>query len=70
MREREALVEKRPDPKIDGTVRWRRMDLGSLIANRFHIRLHERTTGKLLHRLEFAKLSVRPQAGPDSPVRI
>jgi hypothetical protein len=46
------------------------MNLASLIANGFHIRLHERTTGKLLHRLEFAKLSVRPRAGPVSPVPI
>jgi transposase len=70
MRELEALAENRLDPKTGGGVRWRRMDLASLIANRFHVRLHERTTGKLLHRLEFAKLSVRPQAGPVSPVPI
>ena len=61
MRELEALVEKGPDSKTDGVVRWRRMDLASLIANCFHVRLHERTVGKLLHKLDFAKLSVRPR---------
>jgi transposase len=55
MRELEALVETSSDPQTDGVVRWRRMDLVSLIANHFHVRLHK---------LDFAKLSVRPQAGP------
>jgi transposase len=37
------------------------VDLQALIERRFAVRLHERTVGKLLHRLGFARLSVRPK---------
>jgi transposase len=67
MRELEALVERGPDPKTDGVVRWRRIDLATHIATRFHVTLHERTVGKLLHKLDFAKLSVRPQHPKSTP---
>ena len=56
-----AVVEQGPDPDRDGVVRWRRVDLRALIEARFGVRLHERTVGKLLHRLGFARLSVRPK---------
>jgi transposase len=56
-----AVVERGPDPDRDGVVRWRRVDLRALIEARFGVRLHERTVGKLLHRLGFARLSVRPK---------
>lgn len=56
-----AVVERGPDPDRDGVVRWRRIDLQALIDTRFAVRLHERSVGKLLHRLGFARLSVRPK---------
>ena len=56
-----AAVERGPDPGRDGVVRWRRADLRALIEARFAVRLHERTVGKVLRRLGFARLSVRPQ---------
>ena len=59
--ELEAVVERGPDPDRDGVVRWRRVDLKALIEARFAVRLHERSVGKVLHRLGFARLSVRPQ---------
>ena len=37
------------------------VDLQALIQARFAVALHERSVGKLLHRLGFARLSVRPQ---------
>jgi hypothetical protein len=54
-------VERGPDPDRDGVVRWRRIDLKALIETRFAVRLHERSVGKVLRRLGFARLSVRPQ---------
>jgi hypothetical protein len=43
-------------------VRWRRVDLRALIEARFAVRLHERcSVGKVLRRLGFARLSVRPR---------
>src|SRR4051794_28346901 len=56
-----TAVERGPDPDRDGVVRWRRVDLRALIEARFGVRLHERSIGKVLHRLGFARLSVRPQ---------
>src|ERR687886_1047513 len=56
-----TAVEQGPDPDRDGVVRWRRVDLKALIEARFAVRLHERSVGKLLRRLGFARLSVRPK---------
>ena len=56
-----AAVERGPDPDRDGVVRWRRVDLQALIETRSAVRLHERTVGKVLRRLGFARLSVRPK---------
>jgi transposase len=54
-------VDQGPDPDRDGVVRWRRVDLRALIEARFAARLHERSVGKVLRRLGFARLSVRPR---------
>jgi transposase len=56
-----AAVDQGPDPDRDGVVRWRRVDLRALIETRFAVRLHERSVGKVLRRLGFARLSVRPR---------
>jgi len=56
-----TAVERGPDPERDGVVRWRRVDLQALIETRFTVRLHERSVGKVLRRLGFARLSVRPR---------
>jgi transposase len=61
MAELETIVETGPDPATDGVVRWRRIDLQAVIAQRFGVAVHERTVGKLLRKLDFARLSVRPQ---------
>ena len=55
-----AVVQQGPDPERDGIVRWRRIDLQALIEARFEVRLHERSVGKLLRRLGFTRISVRP----------
>ena len=56
-----AVVERGPDPDRDGVVRWRRIDLKALIKARYDVELHERSVGKVLRRLGFARLSVRPR---------
>src|SRR5690349_3740782 len=56
-----TAVEQGPDPDRDGVVRWRRVDLRALLETRFAVRLHERSVGKVLRRLGFTRLSVRPQ---------
>jgi transposase len=61
------IVEAGPDPAVDHVVRWRRMDLRRVIRGRFGVELHERSVGKLLHRLGFARLSVRPKHPKSDP---
>lgn len=64
----EVWVESGPDPaQHDGLVRWRRVDLRDLIAREFGVALHERSVGKLLRRLDFRRLSVRPQHPESDP---
>jgi transposase len=53
-------VEDGPDRKTDGVVRWRCADLRDRIATKFDVRLHERSVGKLLKKLNFGSVSVRP----------
>src|SRR3954454_23866159 len=56
-----AAVERGPDPDRDGVMRWRRVDLKALIEARYGVALHERSVGKVLRRLGFARISVRPR---------
>jgi len=56
-----AAVERGPDPDRDGVARRRRVDLRALIETRFAVRPHERTVGKVLRRLGFTRLPVRPR---------
>jgi transposase len=55
------LVESGPDRAMHGVVRWRRVDLQQLIAERFGVAYHERTVGKILHQLGFSHISARPR---------
>jgi transposase len=55
------LVETGPDRAVHGVVRWRRIDLKHLIAERFGVAYHERTIGKILHQLGFSRISARPR---------
>jgi len=63
--EQEAVVagwvEQGPDLARDGVVRWRCIDLQDRIGREWGVHLHERTVGKLLRKLAFRRLSVRPQ---------
>src|SRR3954447_10922170 len=54
-------VEQGPDLERDGVIRWRCVDLQQRILQEFAVALHERTVGKLLRKLSFRRLSVRPQ---------
>src|ERR671917_605039 len=53
------LVETGPDQAVHGVVRWRRVDLQRLIAERFGVVYHERTVGKILKQLGFSHISAR-----------
>jgi len=55
------LVESGPDRAVHGVVRWRRVDLQRVVAERFGVEYHERTIGKLLKRLGFSHVSSRPR---------
>jgi transposase len=55
------LVEAGPDPARHAVVRWRRVDLRDELQRRFGVVLHERSVGKLLTKLGYRRLSVRPR---------
>ena len=55
------IVEAGPDRGEDGVVRWRRIDLKRVIAERFGVAFHERYVGKLLKKLGFSHISARPR---------
>jgi transposase len=56
-----TLVEAGPDRERDGVVRWRRIDLRRVIAERFGVDFHPRYVGKLLHKIGFSHMSARPR---------
>jgi transposase len=55
------LVETGPDRAVHGVVRWRRIDLQQIVAERFGVAYHERTIGKILKQLGFSHVSARPR---------
>jgi transposase len=57
----DGWVETGPDLTKDGVVRWRRVDLRDRIKQHFGVVFHVRSVGKLLRRLNFRRMSVRPQ---------
>jgi transposase len=62
-----AWVEHSPDFEQAGVVRWRCVDLQKRIREEFSVDLHESTVAKLLHRLSFRHMSVRPQHPQSKP---
>lgn len=60
-------VEQGPNLERDGVVRWRCVDLQRRIGQAFAVQLHERTVGKLLRKLSFRRVSVRPQHPQSKP---
>jgi len=54
-----TIVEQGP-PADGALVRWRRIDLREVIKREFNVEYHERSVGKILRRLGFVRLSVRP----------
>ena len=63
----ERWVEDGPELERDGVVRWRCRDLQDRIGREFGVGLHERTVGKLMAKLRFRRLSVRPQHPQSDP---
>lgn len=54
-------VRQGPNPEQHKVVRWRLLDLRDEIARQFGVQLHERTMGKVMARLNFSRVSVRPR---------
>lgn len=55
------IVEMGPNREVDGVVRWRRIDLKEVIAERFGVDYCERYIGTLLRKLGFSHISARPR---------
>ena len=55
------VVERGPDPAVDGVVRWRLLDLAAWVWDSFGISISESTLSRELGSLGFSKLSARPR---------
>ena len=55
-----GVVEAGPDPEQAELVRWRRVDLQKWLKMECGVEYHERSVGKLLARLGYSHVSVRP----------
>ena len=60
MSELSVIVETGPDPEVDGVVRWRRIDLKRVIAERFGVIYNERTISDHLTALSFSHITGPP----------
>lgn len=60
MEELRTMVLEGPDPERNQVYRWRCADLRDEIAARWSVALHERSVGRLLHRLNMTRLQPRP----------
>jgi transposase len=56
-----TIVETGPHLEVDGVVRWRRVDLKRVIAERFDVDYYARYVGTLLMKLGFSHISARPR---------
>lgn len=54
-------VRRGPTLEEHGVIRWGLVDLGDQITQRFGVQLHERSVGKVMARLNFSRVSVRPR---------
>lgn len=61
------IVETGPDRRVHGVVRWRRLDLRKVVADRFGVAYHERTIGKILKAIGFSHISARPRHPGQDP---
>lgn len=61
------IVETGPDRMAHGVVRWRRLDLRKVVADRFGVAYHERTIGKILKAIGFSHISARPRHPGQDP---
>jgi transposase len=60
MEELRIMVLEGPDPERNEVIRWRCVDLRDEITARWSVTLHERSVGRLLHRLGMTRLQPRP----------
>jgi len=55
------LVEEGPGDHVPGLIRWRCVDLAAQVKERFGVDYHPATISRLLHELDYAHISARPQ---------
>jgi transposase len=59
-KELRRIVEDGPLAHGHDVVRWRRIDLASVTAQRFGVSYHETTIGRILRKLGLSRISARP----------
>lgn len=56
-----AMVEKGPDPAVDGVVRWRIIDLCQWVWREYRVTVATQTMSRELRAMGYRKLSARPR---------
>lgn len=64
------IIEAGPDPDQHGVVRWRLKDLAAWVYASFGVSLDESTLGRMVKRMGFRKLSVRPRHHEQDPAAL
>jgi len=62
-----ARVDTGPDAETDKLVRWRRVDLQDWLKTEHALKYHGRSIGKILKRLGYSHVSVRPVHPENDP---
>ncbi|MCP4183278.1 MAG: helix-turn-helix domain-containing protein [Hyphomicrobiales bacterium] len=61
-------VEEGPGDHVPGLIRWRCVDLASLVRQRFNVDFHPATIACILHKLYYSHISARPHCSNGSVV--
>ena len=56
-----AVIERGPDPAVDGVVRWRIVDLCQWLWDEFRVSIAKQTLSRELRAMGYRKLSARPR---------
>jgi transposase len=67
MAELRELVVAGPDPKVHKVIRWRCIDLRTVVSRRFAVTVPERTISKWLRKLNLTRLQPRPHHPKTDP---
>lgn len=67
LRELAAVIERGPNPAVDGVVRWRLIDLAQWLFAAYGIATSKQTLSRIVRGMGYRKLSARPRHHAQDP---